>query len=44
LEDVVYPAESVGKRIRYRLDGAKVIKVYSATSLVYWCSYNSYDM
>jgi hypothetical protein len=27
LEDVVYPAEIVGKRIRYRLDGAKVIKV-----------------
>uniref|UniRef100_A0A0D9VSZ9 Mitochondrial carrier protein n=1 Tax=Leersia perrieri TaxID=77586 RepID=A0A0D9VSZ9_9ORYZ len=26
LEDVVYPAEIVGKRIRYRLDGAKVIK------------------
>ncbi|KAM0909411.1 hypothetical protein ACQ4PT_014822 [Festuca glaucescens] len=28
LEDVVYPAEIVGKRIRYRLDGAKVIKIY----------------
>ncbi|KAJ1298301.1 hypothetical protein BS78_01G442300 [Paspalum vaginatum] len=26
LEDVVYPAEIVGKRIRYRLDGAKIIK------------------
>jgi hypothetical protein len=31
LEDVVYPAEIVGKRIRYRLDGAKVIKVNTAT-------------
>ncbi|XP_058091501.1 small ribosomal subunit protein eS7-like [Magnolia sinica] len=28
LEDVVYPAEIVGKRIRYRLDGSKIIKIY----------------
>ncbi|KAG8063746.1 hypothetical protein GUJ93_ZPchr0003g17711 [Zizania palustris] len=28
LEDVVYPAEIVGKRVRYRLDGAKVIKIF----------------
>lgn len=27
LEDVVYPAEIVGKRVRYHLDGSKVIKV-----------------
>ena len=27
LEDVVYPAEIVGKRERYRLDGSKIIKV-----------------
>lgn len=27
LEDVVYPAEIVGKRIRYRLDGSKIMKV-----------------
>lgn len=27
LEDVVYPAEIVGKRVRYRLDGSKIIKV-----------------
>lgn len=27
LEDVVYPAEIVGKRIRYRLDGSKIVKV-----------------
>jgi small subunit ribosomal protein S7e len=27
LEDVVFPAEIVGKRVRYRLDGAKIIKV-----------------
>ncbi|WVZ88640.1 hypothetical protein U9M48_035137 [Paspalum notatum var. saurae] len=28
LEDVVYPAEIVGKRVRYHLDGAKVIKIF----------------
>ncbi|KAG6403308.1 hypothetical protein SASPL_135525 [Salvia splendens] len=28
LEDVVYPAEIVGKRIRYRLDGSKIMKVF----------------
>ncbi|KAM0953167.1 putative ribosomal protein S7e [Dioscorea sansibarensis] len=28
LEDVVYPAEIVGKRIRYRLDGSKVMKIF----------------
>jgi hypothetical protein len=27
LEDVVFPVEIMGKRIRYRLDGAKVIEV-----------------
>ncbi|KAI3432979.1 40S ribosomal protein S7 [Psidium guajava] len=27
LEDVVYPAEIVGKRVRYRLDGSKIMKV-----------------
>jgi small subunit ribosomal protein S7e len=27
LEDVVYPAEIVGKRVRYRLDGSKIVKV-----------------
>lgn len=27
LEDIVYPAEIVGKRIRYRLDGSKIMKV-----------------
>jgi Ribosomal protein S7e len=29
LEDVVYPAEIVGKRVRYRLDGSKIIKVHT---------------
>ncbi|RZC50401.1 hypothetical protein C5167_018844 [Papaver somniferum] len=28
LEDVVYPAEIVGKRIKYRLDGSKIIKIF----------------
>jgi len=28
LEDVVYPSEIVGKRIRYRLDGSKIMKVF----------------
>ncbi|KAK6927942.1 Ribosomal protein S7e, partial [Dillenia turbinata] len=28
LEDIVQPAEIVGKRIRYRLDGSKMMKVY----------------
>lgn len=27
LEDVVYPAEIVGKRVRFRIDGSKIVKV-----------------
>jgi small subunit ribosomal protein S7e len=33
LEDVVYPAEIVGKRVRYRLDGSKIIKVDASVFL-----------
>ncbi|XP_014503944.1 40S ribosomal protein S7 [Vigna radiata var. radiata] len=28
LEDVVYPAEIVGKRVRFRIDGSKIVKVF----------------
>ncbi|KAF5735010.1 40S ribosomal S7-like protein [Tripterygium wilfordii] len=28
LEDVVLPAEIVGKRVRYRIDGSKIMKVF----------------
>ncbi|KAK4758937.1 hypothetical protein SAY87_020238 [Trapa incisa] len=28
LEDIVLPAEIVGKRVRYRLDGTKIMKIY----------------
>ena len=28
LEDVAYPAEIVGKRVRYRHDGSKIIKIF----------------
>ena len=28
LGDIVYPAEIVGKRVRYRLDGSKIVKIF----------------
>ncbi|KAL0923262.1 hypothetical protein M5K25_007311 [Dendrobium thyrsiflorum] len=28
LEDLVYPAEIVGKRVRYRSDGSKLVKIF----------------
>lgn len=35
LEDVVYPAEIVGKRVRYRLDGSKIIKVHCSSDFIF---------
>ena len=34
LEDVVYPAEIVGKRVRYRIDGSKIMKVIACEVFV----------
>lgn len=28
LEDLVHPSEIVGKRVRYRLDGSRIMRVY----------------
>ena len=33
LEDVVVPAEIIGKRVRYHLDGSKIIKV---NNILHW--------
>ncbi len=41
LGDLVYPTEIVGKRVRYRLDGSKLLKVRlrpcEATCRLPWC-------
>ena len=34
LEDIVHPAEIVGKRIRYRIDGSKIMKVIAKLGLL----------
>lgn len=34
LEDIVHPAEIVGKRIRYRIDGSKIMKVIANLGLL----------
>ena len=46
LEDVVYPAEIVGKRVRYRLDGSKIIKVRSdhCIAMPDYCLGNSWSL
>lgn len=35
LEDIVHPAEIVGKRIRHRLDGSKIIKVSKHSLIIF---------
>lgn len=34
LGDLVYPTEIVGKRVRYKLDGSKTLKVRNLASLL----------
>lgn len=43
LEDLVYPAEIVGKRIRVKLDGTRLIKVYvfDKTRRIIACVHNA---
>lgn len=36
LDDLVYPSEVVGKRIRYRVDGSSVLKMYAFIFFYYF--------
>lgn len=36
LEDVVVPAEIVGKRVRFRIDGSKIMKVYCKEKILFF--------
>lgn len=50
LDDVVLPAEIVGKRTRYRLDGTKIMKVSQNSKIitiqedVIFCLSNKWDL
>lgn len=39
LEDIVYPAEIAGKRVRYRVDGSKIMKVifFNFSNCIFMC-------
>ncbi len=43
LGDLVYPTEIVGKRVRYKLDGSKTLKVRSIHTLPWSCTLQLLD-